>query len=128
MYSNAKRPLSHSQPWLTGWESTPSERTSRSAEDCNATRQPTEHNWHDDSTDDRSHGRARNRYGDASSAPTGQICTVFPEKYDVNGWLGNVSTCISAPRSTNWISGAPPTSSADRVPPGQTVLRSLPRT
>src|SRR3954452_24957114 len=90
MKSKAKRPLSHSQPWLSGSEATPRERTNRSVEDCNATRQPTAHSWHDDSTDDRSHGRARNRYGDASSAPTGQIWTVFPEKYDRNGSVGKV--------------------------------------
>ena len=45
-----------------------------------APRQLTAHVWHDVSTVWRSHGRARNRYGDAVSAPTGQIWTVLPEK------------------------------------------------
>ena len=42
------------------------------------------------STCSRSHGRALKRYGVAVSAPTGQICTVLPEKYDENGSSGNV--------------------------------------
>ena len=49
-----------------------------------APRQPTAHVWHDVSTVWRSHGRARNRYALAVSAPTGQIWTVLPEKYDEN--------------------------------------------
>ncbi len=42
----------------------------------------------------RSQGRARNRYGVAVSAPTGQIWTVLPEKYDVNGSAGLVMTSV----------------------------------
>ena len=53
-------------------------------------RQPTEHVVQVDSTCSRSHGRALNRYGLAVSAPTGQICTVLPEKYEANGSSGNV--------------------------------------
>ena len=33
----------------------------------------------------RSKGLERNRYAAPVSAPTGQICTVLPEKYDWNG-------------------------------------------
>ena len=55
---------------------------------CSAPRQPTAQVWHDVSTVSRSHGRARNRYALAVSAPTGQICTVLPEKYDENGSSG----------------------------------------
>ena len=34
----------------------------------------------------RSNGRERKRYAAPVSAPTGQIWTVLPEKYDWNGW------------------------------------------
>ena len=47
---------------------------------CSAPRQPTAHVVHDVSTVWRSHGRARKRYALAVRAPTGQICTVLPEK------------------------------------------------
>ena len=46
----------------------------------------------------RSHGRALKRYGLAVSAPTGQICTVLPLKYDENGSSGNVLTSVWLPR------------------------------
>ena len=52
-----------------------------------------------DSTWARSHGRALNRYGRAVSAPTGQIWTVLPEKYDENGSSGKVLTSVWLPRS-----------------------------
>ena len=77
--------MSQSHPWFTGSTSMPSSRVSRLADDCTATRHPTEHVVQVDSTWSRSQGRAAKRYGDAVSAPTGQICTVLPEKYDVNG-------------------------------------------
>ena len=35
---------------------------------------------HTESVERRSNGRARNRYDALVSAPTGQICTVLPEK------------------------------------------------
>ncbi len=78
--SAANRPLSQSQPWLTGSMSMPSRRVRRLDDDCTATRQPTAQVVQVDSTWSRSHGRAANRYGVAVSAPTGQICTVLPEK------------------------------------------------
>ena len=51
-------------------------------------RQPTEHVVQVLSTCSRSHGRALKRYGVAVSAPTGQICTVLPEKYDAERLVG----------------------------------------
>ena len=57
-------------------------------------RQPTEHVVHVLSVCSRSHGRALKRYGLAVSAPTGQICTVLPLKYDANGSSGNVRTWV----------------------------------
>src|ERR1039458_10339427 len=102
--SNEKRPLSHSQPWLTGSESSPSRRVRRLADDCTATRHPSAQVVHVDSTWSRSHGRAVNRYGDAVSAPTGQIWTVLPLKYEENGSAGKVatSTCSPPPAKAGW--------------------------
>ena len=87
-------------------------------------RQPTAHVVHVDSTCSRSHGRARKRYGDAVSAPTGQIWTVLPLKYEVKGSSGKVSTCVSLPRSLNEMRGSPATSSAKRVQRAQRMHRS----
>src|SRR4029079_12018002 len=82
---------------------------------CNAPRQLTAHVVHDVSTVCRSHGRARKRYELAVSAPTGQICTVLPEKYDENGSSGYVMTWVLAPRSPKSMSGSPAISAANRV-------------
>ena len=90
-------------------------------------RQPTEHVVHVLSTCSRSHGRALKRYGVAVSAPTGQICTVLPEKYDENGSSGNVITCVRLPRWVKLISGSPATSSAKRVQRSQRMQRSRSR-
>ncbi len=113
--SNTNRPLSHSQPWLTGSASMPSNRVSRLADDCTATRQPTAQPVHVDSTWSRSHGRAVNRYGVAVRAPTGQIWTVLPLKYDENGSPGKVATSTRSPRPAKSIWASPATSSANRV-------------
>ena len=87
--------MSQSQPWFTGSESTPSRRTSRFDDDSQrAAAVRPRRSCSDVSTVARSHGRARNRYGVAVSAPTGQICTVLPEKYDVNGSSGKVMTSV----------------------------------
>ena len=59
--SRVKRPLSQSQPWLTGSESTPSTRVSRLPDDWTATRHPTAQVVHVLSTCSRSHGRALKR-------------------------------------------------------------------
>jgi hypothetical protein len=73
-----KRPRSHSQPQLTGSESTPWYRRSSSRLDWTTVRHPTEHVVQVLSRCSRSHGLALNRYGFAVRAPTGQICTVLP--------------------------------------------------
>ena len=90
-------------------------------------RQPTEHVVQVLSTCSRSHGRALNRYGLAVRAPTGQICTVLPLKYDANGSSGNVMTWVSLPRLVKWISGSPATSLAKRVQRSQRMQRSRSR-
>ncbi len=95
--------------------------------DWTATRQPTEHDVQVDSTCSRSQGRALNRYGRAVSAPTGQICTVFPEKYEAKGSSGNVLTWVWAPRSMKWIRASPATSSANRVQRSHRMQRSRSR-
>ncbi len=79
-YSNVKRSLSDSQPWLVGSLSTPLMRTTSFWLDWTDTRDPTESTSDTLSTASRSQGRARKRYGLAVSAPTGQIWTVLPEK------------------------------------------------
>ncbi len=91
--SKPKRPRSHSQPQLTASLSTPRYRTTSSRLLWTTVRQPTAHVVHVLSASSRSHGRALKRYGFAVSAPTGQICTVLPEKYELNGSSGNVITC-----------------------------------
>ncbi len=83
--SKLNRPRSHSHPQLTASLSTPRWRTRWSRLDCTVIRHPTEQVVHVVSDSARSHGRALNRYGVAVSAPTGQICTVLPEKYELNG-------------------------------------------
>src|ERR1039458_7635646 len=95
--SNVKRPLSHSQPWLTGSESSPSSRVSRLADDCTATRHPGAQVVQVASTWSRAEGRAVNRYGVAVRAPTGQIWTVLPLKYEENGWAGEGANPTSSP-------------------------------
>lgn len=67
------------------------------------------------------------RYGDAVSAPTGQICTVLPEKYELNGSSGNVITWVLLPREVNEISGSPATSLANRVQRSHKMQRSRSR-
>ena len=122
--SKLNRPRSHNQPQLTGRTSTPRWRTRRSRLDCTVIRQPTEHVVHVVSDSARSHGRALKRNGVAVSAPTGQICTVLPEKYELNGRSGNVITCVSLPRSVKWIRASPATSSAKRVHRSHRMQRS----
>src|SRR3954464_8630319 len=88
------------------------------------TRQPTAHDVQVDSTFSRSHGRALKRNGDAVSAPTGQICTVLPLKYDANGWSGKVLTSVWLPRCWKLMSGSPATSLANRVQRSHRMHRS----
>ena len=49
------------------------------------------------------------------SAPTGQICTVLPEKCDVNGSVGKGATSTKSPRPEKTIWASPATSAAKRV-------------
>src|SRR5690554_6758744 len=95
--------------------------------DCTVIRHPTEQSVQLDSTSSRSQGRALNRYGSAVSAPTGQICTVLPEKYEANGWSGKVLTSVEEPRLMKWISGSPATSFAKRVQRSHRMQRSRSR-
>ncbi len=60
----------------------------------------------------------------AVSAPTGQICTVLPLKYEENGSSGKVLTSVSLPRFMKWMSGSPATSLANRVQRSQRMQRS----
>src|SRR5215217_2681703 len=90
-------------------------------------RQPTEHVVQVLSTTSRSHGRALKRNGLAVSAPTGQICTVLPLKYDENGSSGNVRICVWLPRYVKLMSGSPATSLAKRVHRSQRMQRSRSR-
>ena len=63
----------------------------------------------------------------AVSAPTGQICTVLPEKYDENGSSGYVITSVVPPRSPKSISGSPAISAAKRVQRPHWMQRSRSR-
>ena len=93
----------------------PSNRVTRLAEDCTAARHPSAHSVHVDSTWSRSQGRAVKRYGVAVSAPTGQICTVLPLKYDVKGCSSNTLTSMASPRPMKSISASPAISAAKRT-------------
>ncbi len=116
--------MSDSQPWLVGPLSTPLIRTTWFWLAWIDTFEWTASTSDTDSTASRSHGRARNRYGLAVSAPTGQICTVLPEKYEENGSSGKVSTWVRFPRSLNSISGSPEISSEKRVQRAHRMHRS----
>ena len=61
------------------------------------------------------------------SAPTGQICTVLPEKYEANGSSGKVITWVLLPRWVKLMSGSPATSRAKRVQRSQRMQRSRSR-
>src|SRR5260370_3158817 len=70
-------------------------------------------------TDTRSNGRERNRYAVPVSAPTGHICTVLPEKYELNGLPSAVPIIWPGPRSRKSMNGSPAISSehlTHRVP------------
>ena len=75
----------------------------------------------------KSQGRALKRYGEAVRAPTGQICTVLPLKYELNGASGKVLTWVVLPLSMKWMSGSPATSEAKRVQRSQRMQRSRSR-
>ena len=64
------------------------------------------------------------RYGVAVSAPTGQIWTVLPLKYDRKGSLGKMATSTSSPRPAKSICASPATSAAKRVQRAHWMQRS----
>ena len=72
----------------------------------------------------RSNGRARNRYAVPVSAPTGQICTVLPEKYESNGSPGAMPTCCRRPRSSSSMNGSPAIWLENRVHRAHSTQRS----
>ncbi len=122
--SNPKRPLSQSQPQLTGSLSTPRKRTISSELDWAAVRQPTAHKVQVVSTCSRSQGRALKRYGLANSAPTGQICTTLPLKLDTKGSPGKIATSVVSLRDAKSMPASPATSSAKRVQRAHWMQRS----
>src|SRR6476646_6502908 len=85
---------------------------------------PDEQCSHTESVERRSNGRARKRYDAPVSAPTGQICTVLPEKYDWNGTSSLVPICCSAPRSSRSMNGSPAICSENRVQRWHSTQRS----
>ncbi len=48
-------------------------------------------------------------------APTGQICTVLPLKYEVNTWSSNTLTSRASPRPRKSIWASPAISAAKRT-------------
>jgi hypothetical protein len=86
--------------------------------------QPAEQCSHTDGVDTRSKGRAWKRYCAPVSAPTGQICTVLPEKYDENGSPSKMATCSSAPRSNSSMNGSPAICWEKRVQRAHNTQRS----
>ena len=125
--SKPKRSLSDSQPQLTASASTPSTRSTRLRDACTATLAPTLSTQAVDSVSVRSQGRALKRYGAAVSAPTGQICTVLPEKYEAKGSPVKVLTSVWLPRPMKWMRASPATSSAKRVQQSHRMQRSRSR-
>ncbi len=76
----AQRPLSQFHSSLTAGSSPASRRITRPRLTSVRTRQPDAQCSQTVGTDTRSYGRERNRYAAPVSAPTGQTCTVLPEK------------------------------------------------
>jgi hypothetical protein len=79
-YANAKRPLSQFHSSLTAGSSAASRRITLPRRQSVRSEQPEAQCSQTPGVDIRSNGRARNRYAALVSAPTGQICTVLPEK------------------------------------------------
>ena len=89
--------MSHNQPWFTESLSTPRILSILFCDEFNSVEQPIGHPLQVDLVDFKSHGLALNLYEVDVRAPTGHICTVFPEKYDLNGSFGNVFTSVLLP-------------------------------
>ena len=96
-YSKLYLPLSESHPWFVNSLSSPKILSILFCDTFNSIEQPTEEQFEVDDTFFKSHGRALNLYDVDVRAPTGQICTVLPEKYDLNGSSGKVFTCVLFP-------------------------------
>ena len=82
---------------------------------------------HTVSTLERSNGRATNRYGDAVSAPTGQICTVLPLNGDRKSSPAEIATRSPGPRSNSSMNRSPEISSQNRVHRAHNTQRSRSR-
>ena len=82
---NAKRSLSVIHSWLTVGSSPASRRSTTPRRWSMRMADPCESCSAMPGVETRSNGRDRNRYAALVRAPTGQICTVLPEKYDANG-------------------------------------------
>ena len=96
-YSKLYLPLSESHPWFVNSLSSPKILSILFCDTFNSIEHPTEEQFEVDDTFFKSHGRALNLYDVDVRAPTGQICTVLPEKYDLNGSSGKVFTCVLFP-------------------------------
>ncbi len=94
--------------------------------------QPAEQCSHTLGVETRSNGRARNRYCELVSAPTGQIWIVLPEKYELNGSSSvgssglprNTPICSLDERSIRSMNLSPAISSENRVQRWQSTQRS----
>ncbi len=78
--AKAQRPLSQLHSSFTSGSSPARRRSTSPRRWSTRSAHPLAQCSHEDGVDVRSNGRARNRYLVDVSAPTGQICTVFPEK------------------------------------------------
>ena len=124
-YSKLYLPLSESHPWFVKSLSSPRILNILFCETFSSTEQPTEQQLHVDETFFRSHGLALNLYDVDVSAPTGQIWTVLPEKYDLKGSSGKVFTCVLFPLWINSIKGSPEISSENLVQRAHKIHLSL---
>ena len=79
-YLNAQRPLSQFHSSFTEGSSPARRRRVFPRRTSVRISQPDAQCSHAEGVETKSNGRARNRYEAPVSAPTGQICTVFPEK------------------------------------------------
>src|SRR5262245_50492510 len=109
-YWNAQRPLSQFHSSFTAGSSPASRRITLPRRQSVRWAHPAEQCSHTLGVDTRSNGRARNRYCAPVSAPTGQICTVLPEKYELNG---SSPAPPSGPAEPAWP-GSPPSYHSSR--------------
>ncbi len=123
-YVNAHRPLSQFHSSLTAGSSPASRRRTVPRRWSVRWPQPLAQCSHTAGLETRSNGRARNRYAVPVSAPTGQIWTVLPEKYDSNGWSPYTPTCCREPRSMRSMNGSPAIWSEKRVHRAHITQRS----